>query len=307
MTILKFMSKSKSQNVVADLKLKNASKTIVIVGHYDTPIETIYMKFLGKVYNILFKKKDSTEKHYVRDNKNLPFIFKTPMLIPNLGIIFLFLMILTGYKSTILEVYVGFVCAYCIVFSILAWISPYVPGALDNGVAAAMVVDLASYFKSNPLKNTDLIFLNTGCEEDAIKGIAHFVKNTKLEKENTYFLNLESIGASEPIICYAESDLWTGWPLNYDKDSYEFAKNIIKGDIRFKQINEGYIPAPSDMVVVVKNGYKVITMIASVSEEGFPEQYHQMFDIEENIDWSGVALSREFAIELISKFDKQFS
>lgn len=264
------------------------------------------MRFLGKIYNRLFKKTTSINNHNIIDNKKIPFFLKTPLLIPNLGILILFIMILTGYRNTVFDIYVAFVCGYCIFFSVLVSRAPYVPGAFDNGVAAAMVVDLADHFLKNPLKNTSLVFLNTGCEEDAIKGITHFIKTNNLNKESTYFLNLESIGAEIPVICYAESDLWTGWPLKYDRKGYAFAKKVMEGKSDFDSINETFIPAPSDMVVVVKKGYKVLTQIASVSKTGFPEQYHQMFDVEDRLYWDTIEISRKYAIELIKRFDEEF-
>ncbi len=304
--LLKGFSNSYSQNVVAKLTKPSAKKTLVIVGHYDTAMETVYMKSIGKAYNALFKTKKQENKTSRLDSDKLPFFLKTPVILPNLGIVLLFVTLLTGYRNIGLDIFILFVCAYCISFPLIVWRAPFVPGAFDNGVAAAMVVSLAKYFVNNRPENINVIFLNTGCEENSVKGINDFLKKNSIEKETTYFLNLESIGADKPVICYAESELWTGWPMKYDKEAYKLASDLIKEDSRFARFEETYIPAPSDMIVVVEEGYKVITQIASLSKKGFPEHYHQMSDVEENIDWDSVNLCFEFAKELVIKFDRNF-
>lgn len=302
---IKPLSKAQSQNVVSLVDTKKYNKTLILAAHYDTAIEMIYMRLIGKIYNKILGGKPKKKKAKI-DSDKVPFFLKTPLIISNFGIFILVITVIFNLEHTLLDIYLWGIAIYCVMFSVLVVKAGYVPGAFDNGVATAMLIELADYFNKNMLENTKLVFLNTGCEEDAIKGITYFLEDNDIDHENTYFLNFESIGAEIPVITYAEADLWTGWPMKYDKEAYEFAKKVKDSNPKFSDFHESYIPAPSDMIVAVDKHYKVVTEIASLSPEGFPEQYHQKTDTMKLLKWDSINLSKEYAIELIEKFDAEF-
>lgn len=70
------------------------------------------------------------------------------------------------------------------------------PGALDNASAIATLYMLLKYFKSHPLKHTELWFLLTGGEEIGMMGAHEFVQKHKHEfiPNSTYNINFDMVG-----------------------------------------------------------------------------------------------------------------
>jgi len=318
MNVYKWIFHGKSKNVIAKIDHESREgikvvnpKTIVISGHYDTAPETKVLTILGQFYSY-FARQDLKAGRENIELPPVPFFLKSPMFLNNLGVLLTLLVIILPSTTKNLTTYslilFGFFCIVTLTVLEFLFVK-YVPGAYDNGVGTSMVLDLAEHFnkKTNKLKHTNLIFLNTGSEEGPTRGMEHFMKQYKFDKENTYFLNLESIGAEIVMVCHGESSLPTGYPIEFDKKAFNFVMNLIHSKEEYKGVvKEGFLPACSDMLEVHKQKGKVITQITSIAPNGMPSQYHQMFDTIDLIKWDKVKEARALAIDIIEEFDKRF-
>lgn len=71
------------------------------------------------------------------------------------------------------------------------------PGANDNASGVAMLLSLANYFKSNPIKY-DLVFLAFGAEEQGLLGSTYFINNAPYPLEKTaFYLNFDIAGTGD--------------------------------------------------------------------------------------------------------------
>jgi Iap family predicted aminopeptidase len=73
----------------------------------------------------------------------------------------------------------------------------YFPGANDNASGVSMMLDLANYFNSNPLKYSVLFIAFSG-EEAGLQGSKYFTQHPVVELEKMRFLvNLDLVGTGE--------------------------------------------------------------------------------------------------------------
>ena len=293
-----------SQNIYVEVDSQHpARKTVVVLGHYDTAKRTLGILLMAKI----FAKRKVDLVNAI--DKKLPNFFRSPYLFLNLSIM-LSLLIPFLTSSPTLKIILGCFVIYnmmapCLL-AIHAALSPFVPGALDNGSGAATVMSLASYFKTNRPKATRLIFLNTGNEENMPNGVVEFAKDRNLDKQNTYFINLDGIGCEQLVATYGETMYW-GISRFYDKNLFKIVKNLIKKEKKFNMIKESYLGLGTDAGRLVQERYRVMVTLMSLSKEGhgYPFHYHQMDDTIDKINFDTMDLCKEFVIALINTIDKQ--
>jgi hypothetical protein len=73
-------------------------------------------------------------------------------------------------------------------------------GSIDNASGVAILIELAKYFKENPLKNIDLLFIWPGAEEWGLKGSKNFcqtyfkVLNKQYDINKSINVNIDMVG-----------------------------------------------------------------------------------------------------------------
>jgi len=129
------------------------------------------------------------------------------------------------------------------------------PGAYDNAAAVGVIIELARYFKQNPLENIDLIYLCTSSEELNLGGAKSFIQNHKyeLDKKKTFFINLDLVGGHELI------RLITSYGVPRKTSSKKLKKLILESGARLNiKIKDIYLPtgAWSDYMPIVQEGFE---------------------------------------------------
>ncbi|MFX1325788.1 MAG: M28 family metallopeptidase [Promethearchaeota archaeon] len=170
-----------TENVSAHLKSKNSKWNVILIGHWDSKSQT----FPTSTRILIF----------------MVFTFGTLIIY----LIFFILSILRIFINFYLPVLNNILLDVCIVIALIGVINYFNKtgnesfGAFDNAAAVATIIELARYYKLNPLSNIDLLFLITGSEELNLGGAVHFLQNNKdkLDRKSTYFINLDFIGGSE--------------------------------------------------------------------------------------------------------------
>ncbi len=172
-----------TENIYVDLKSKNAKATIIFMGHWDSKSQTFpsSIRIIISLITLLS--------------------FFIMLLI---YLIFAIIELIFSFNNSIAD----FVLLYSsITFAIIANLNYFnktgnnSPGAYDNAAAVGVIIELARYFKENPLENIDLICLCTSSEELNLGGAKDFIKNHKhdFDKKSTYFINFDLIGGKELI------------------------------------------------------------------------------------------------------------
>ncbi|GMV93612.1 MAG: M28 family peptidase [Candidatus Hydrogenedentes bacterium] len=73
----------------------------------------------------------------------------------------------------------------------------FVRGAADNASGVAVLLGLAERLTEDPIPNADVWFVATGSKETWLSGIRQFMNTHTLDKETTYFLNVDRVGAGD--------------------------------------------------------------------------------------------------------------
>ena len=226
-----------TENIYVDLKSKNAKATVIFMGHWDSKSQTFpsSIRIIISLITLLG--------------------FFIMLLI---YLIFAIIELIFSFNNSIVD----FVLLYSsIIFAIIANLNYFnktgnnSPGAYDNAAAVGVIIELARYFKNNPVNNINSIFLYTSSEELNLGGAKHFLQKHRqeLDKTNTYFFNLDLIGGNEFI------RLVTSYGIPRKTSSKKLNKLILDSGKRLKiKIKDIYLPtgAWSDYIPVVQEGFE---------------------------------------------------
>jgi len=273
-----------TENIFVNLESKNSKCKVVFIGHWDSKSQTfppstrsaIFLIFiLGSLVIYLLYFILSILKIFI--NLNIPFISNVLLdlciIIASIGAVNYFNK--TGNASH---------------------------GAFDNAAAVGTIIELARYYRENPLDNVDLVFLSTGSEELNLGGAIHFIKKYKdgFEKDATFFINLDLIGGSEVI------RLITSYGIPKKISSVKLNNLFLKGAEELKiKIRDIYFPSGvwSDFMPIVQKGFEACWI---GSEPGL-KFVHTINDTMNLVSKEGIKNALFLCKDVIEKLDKEFN
>ena len=144
-------------------------------------------------------------------------------------------------------------------------------GANGNASGVAALLGLADTLGREQPEEADVWLVATGCHESWMGGMRQFLAEHRLDRENTYILNLEGIGAGEPHVLTEEGMLHA---LRANPDMLRHARaladkhGIKEGAMRFVP-TEAHVPLMREM--------KAMTVMG-LDEEGLPPHWNQISD-----------------------------
>ena len=180
--------------------------------------------------------------------------------------------------------------------------SPIVPGANDNLTAVAILVGLAERLRVEPVAGLRVLLVSCGAEEVIQGGIYSFAEQhfPHLDRDRTWFLNLEALGASRLVLVEGEGPVIME---DYFDRSYR--------DLVARVAEQAHAPLrrgmrarnSTDAVVPSRAGYPTATL-CSMDRHKTLSNYHQMSDTPENVNYRTVrhalvvaeAVARELAV-----------
>jgi hypothetical protein len=226
-----------TENVSTHLKSKKSKCSVIFMGHWDSKSQSFPTSTRILIFMI--------------------FIFGALIIY----LIYFILSILRIFINFNLSVLNNILLDFCIVVALIGALNYFnktgnkSPGAFDNAAAVGTIIELARYYKLNPLNNIDLLFLITGSEELNLGGIVHFIQNNKakLDRKSTYFINLDFIGGSEIVRLISSYGIpRKNSSVKLNQLFFESAKEL---NIKIKEI---YAPSGvwSDYMQVVQEGFE---------------------------------------------------
>lgn len=177
----------------------------------------------------------------------------------------------------------------------------FVQGINDNGSGIAAIIDILNKLKDEPLINTNVWIVFTGCEETVIQGARDFLDRHKYElnPEKTSLINLDNIGQGNLHYVTGEGMLLF-WHYN---DILINKCAAIASQRNFSTVSPlEYRLAYFDSLVFAQQGYPCTTLIALDDQDQIPN-WHWYTDTIDNIDWETISLAVDFAIELARQID----
>jgi hypothetical protein len=180
--------------------------------------------------------------------------------------------------------------------------SPIVPGANDNLTAVAVLVAVAERLRDAPIDGLRIVLASCGAEEVIQGGIYGFARRhfPALDRERTWFLNLETLGSPRLIMLEGEGPLVMedyhdrGFRDLIDRAAQRAGAHLRRG-MRARTSTDAVVPS--------RAGYPTATL-ASMDRYKALSNYHQMSDTPQNVDYRTVrqaltvteAVARELAM-----------
>lgn len=295
-----FKQTSKTNNIYIDIPSKGEElSTLVITSHYDSGNDYgPFVNIFGPVHKFIV----STQKD-PNSILKVPELFNNPLIIPNLSLLLTTLALFIPDNSA--KFFFGFIAAIPLIIGIYLLAksnNKYSPGAYDNGVGTALVMELASTVSKEPLENTRIIFANIGGEESLTRGTLPLLNSLQLNKESTFILDLDCIGEDEITLVNAEPSYPLGLFTPYDSTFevlVDFSNEFLNGEFNIIES-----PLFTDNQELIINRYRVMGLITTIPKgNNYPAHYHNSKDTIEKVKWDKVELVRDFILEYVAFFD----
>jgi uncharacterized membrane protein len=181
--------------------------------------------------------------------------------------------------------------------------TPYTPGANDNASGAALVLTLAERLKEEPLANTEIWIVNSGCEEVGCYGAASFLREHREELKGAYFIALDSVAGPGSGPCYITRE---GMTLPYRSDPALVAlADQIAADRPELGAYSNVMPLGfTEGAIGIKNGMPSLTFVNLRPDSVLP-YWHRPDDVFENVDAEVLARTQAFVWEFLQRIDSR--
>jgi hypothetical protein len=280
------LPKRPSQNVWAVIPASHqAAQRVVVVGHLDThrtPFifgSAARLKLLGVLVALSFLSLAALAVLYL-----VGAVIQEDILYPISLAPAVFLLIL-------------------LLISVQADMTPFTHGANDNATGAALVLALAERLKEEPLANTEVWALNSGCEEVGLYGAAAFVREHRQELGDAYFIPLDSVGGPGTGPCFITRE---GMLKPYRSDPGLLA---LCREVAAQRPELGAYPGVMKLgftegAIGIKNGLRTLTFV-NLTPAGELPFWHRPTDVYENVDPDVLTRTSAFLWELLQRLDSR--
>ncbi len=287
-----FLPKGQSQNVWAKISPSGQLKRrVLIVGHLDshrTP----------KVFSTLA---------WLRIFKWLIPVGLTAMVLITLLFIIGIFSSWGGWRS--FSVLLAIVAWWLSVLTFEADYTPFTAGAMDNATGAGMVLSVAAQLKKQPLQNTEVWAVCTGCEEVGCYGAADLITRHKAELKpaesnpsDIYFITLDSVGGSNTRPCYISRHTFITTAQS-DAELLRLANQVAARRSELGARSVTLSGAYTEGHVAAKAGLRLLTFV-NLRKDGIMPHWHQPTDVFANIDGAVVQDTETFLHELLREIDE---
>ncbi len=182
-----------------------------------------------------------------------------------------------------------------LVFSELT--SDYGCGAWDNASGTCVLLELARRFHKDGLDGADLWLVATGSKEAGLNGMRHFMKTHHLDRSNTYFLNLNAVGAANLRYVTAEGLLSTFRSSRTMLEAVEpSAKRFNAAPVRYREL-------PTDALIPLARGYHTLTLTSSF--ENPPDDRLLSDDTHLDVRDSALFAASDLAEDILRNLDRE--
>jgi hypothetical protein len=181
--------------------------------------------------------------------------------------------------------------------------TPYTPGANDNASGAAIVLTLAERLKDEPLANTEVWAINSGCEEVGCYGAIAFLRDHREELKDAHFIVLDSVAGPGSGPCYITREGMTK-PYRSDPALVALADQIAADRPELGAYSSVMPLGFTEGAIGIKNGLPSLTFVNLRPDTVLPH-WHRPDDVFENVDADVLARTQAFVWELLQRIDSR--
>ena len=191
---------------------------------------------------------------------------------------------------------------FALAMSLHADFTPFSPGANDNASGVGVVLGLAQLLVQQPLAQTEVWLVFTGCEEAAAYGMVSFLdSHAAVLGEETVYIIIDQVGKGN--LCYLTADGLIRKHTTHSR-ALELARqtSAVLPEIK---TSEKVGLAYTDAVPATKRGLVALTLCA-LPPAGSSDtvHWHQMSDTIEHIDPQTLADAHTFTWQILKQIDQ---
>ena len=286
--LLWFVPFERSQNVWAVARPSGDERgRVVVTGHVDTHRTALAMQSpaLWQVFQILS-------------------LLVGAANVVLLGVFIWGLFTADGLPRTVALI-VAILPAIGLVFTVQPDFTPFVKGANDNASGAAAVLALAERLKAEPLANTAVYLVNTGCEEVGCFGIIDWIgRHAGSDAPDADYLVLDNIAGKGSDVNYVVDETLLV-PVKADPELVALARQVAKANPDLKAKPFHYRGLYSELSVAVTHGQFALGLLNFDPRTKMPPNFHTARDDMSNIDPAVLERSEQFAWALLHQIDAE--
>ncbi len=181
--------------------------------------------------------------------------------------------------------------------------TPYSAGANDNATAAGLLLALAQHFQNEPLQNTRVWLVCTGCEEVQHYGAIDFFRRHTSELKNPVAVVFEMLGCAGPSWLTKEGIII---PFQSDRKLVQLAEQIAEAHPHLGAYPSQIKGGNTEMTDALRVGIPAITL-NGMGPKGELPYWHRAEDTYDKMDPEVMARAYEFTWEYITAIDSMYS
>ena len=192
------------------------------------------------------------------------------------------------------------VCALLLAaICIEADLTPFTAGANDNATAAGMVLALAEHYKKNPLQNTRVLAVCTGCEEVQHYGMIDFYKRHRAGLKDPKAVVFEMLGCAGPSWLTKEGIIV---PFKADAGLVKIMEQLAEAHPEWEAFPSSVSGGNTEMADALRYKVPAIT-IFGMTRDGIAPYWHQQTDTFDKMDTRVMERTWDLTTALIQKID----
>ena len=194
---------------------------------------------------------------------------------------------------------------HAVVFA-LTWqpdTTPYTAGANDNASGVGVLLNLGERLARQPLANTEVWLLASGCEEVGSVGAQAFVERHRGELDGALGISIDNVGGRGAGVCYTSVEGMV-IPLKPSPLLFGLAEELRRERPDLDAYSLPYTTLHTDATCFMANGIPSLSFVGLTPDGRIPD-WHTVSDVYENVDAATVEKTEEFVWRLLGRLDER--
>jgi len=176
-----------------------------------------------------------------------------------------------------------------------------VRGANDNASGVAATLGVATALQRDHPTRVESWVLMTSGQEAGQAGMRRFLSDNHFNRDTTYFINIDNVGAGHIRFTDAEGVIFA---LQSSPELVRLAGEVAQMHPEWQMRGTVHRLLPTDQFVALARGYQSISILAYDAEGNLPN-WHQVSDTVDNIQLTTVQTAADLALGIIRRLDAE--
>lgn len=179
--------------------------------------------------------------------------------------------------------------------------TPFTQGANDNASGVGVLLSLAARLTADPLENTEVVLLATGCEEVGSVGAQAYLDRRRDQLSGLSAISIDNVGGRGAGVCYTSVEGMV-FPLKPSPELFALAEELRAGQPDLNAYSMPYTTLHTDATCFMAGGVPSLSFVGLTPEGAIPD-WHTAGDTFDKVDAIALENTEEFVWRLLRRFD----